>query len=281
MRVSTAFLLVQIVAVFSFVTLEATFGQVGVPQSVGGGQPPATGQPPAAGQPQPARGGPAAQGMPLFPGAAPAPAADPALFRQQVSYAIGRQIANGLKANEIELDLPALVAGLTEALQNAKPKWTDAELGPVMDRFNQEMMQKATQRMQQVVAKNKQQADAFLAANKAKEGVQVTASGLQFKVLKQGNGPSPTAMDNVRCNYRGQLLNGTEFDSSQRQGGPQTFPVRGVIAGWTEALQKMHVGDKWQLFVPAQLAYDMEPPGPPIEPGSMLVFEIELLEIVK
>jgi FKBP-type peptidyl-prolyl cis-trans isomerase len=140
--------------------------------------------------------------------------------------------------------------------------------------------------MAAMLVKNKQQEDAFLAENKKREGVQVTPSGLQFKVIQQGNGPSPTTADMVRCNYRGQLLDGTEFDSSQRHGGPQVFPVgrtadgRGVIAGWSEALQKMKVGDKWQLFVPARLAYDTDPPGAPIEPGSMLIFELELLGIV-
>lgn len=278
MRVSPALLCVKIVVIFSFVTLPAADGQE-MPQPAG------RGQPPAGGQTQPARE--AGAGVPVLPGAAPAPAIDPAIYRQQVSYAMGRQIAAGLRDNEIEVDLQSLVAGLSDTLKNAKPKWSDAELLPVLDRFNQEMNQKAMARLRQIVAKNQQQETTFLAANKTKEGVQVTASGLQYKVLKQGNGPSPTAMDRVRCNYRGQLLDGTEFDSSERQGGPQVFPVgrmsdgRGVIAGWSEALQKMHVGDKWQLFVPARLAYDMEPPGSPIEPASMLVFELELLEIVK
>ena len=106
-------------------------------------------------------------------------------------------------------------------------------------------------------------------------------SGLQYKVLQQGNGPSPTLTDKVKCNYRGTLLNGTEFDSSFKRGVPAEFGVGMVIDGWKEALQKMNVGDKWQLFVPSKLAYDMEPPRPPIEPGCMLVFEIELLGIVK
>ncbi len=104
---------------------------------------------------------------------------------------------------------------------------------------------------------------------------------MQYRVVQQGKGPSPTLNDKVKCNYRGTLLNGTEFDSSARHGGPAEFPVKGVIPGWTEALQKMHVGDKWQLFVPSKLAYGMNPPGPPIEAGSMLVFDIELLDIVK
>lgn len=135
-------------------------------------------------------------------------------------------------------------------------------------------------RIQQQAAKNKQEEAQFMAQNRQAEGVQTTQSGLQYKVLQQGNGPSPTLTDKVKCNYRGKLLNGTEFDSSFKRGVPAEFGVGMVIDGWKEALQKMKVGDKWQLFVPSKLAYDMEPPRPPIEPGCMLVFEIELLGIV-
>jgi FKBP-type peptidyl-prolyl cis-trans isomerase FklB len=135
--------------------------------------------------------------------------------------------------------------------------------------------------MQQAAARNQQEETAFLAQNAKREGVQTTPTGLQYRVIQQGQGPSPTLNDVVKCNYRGTLLNGTEFDSSARQGEPAMFPVNRVIPGWTEALQKMHVGDKWQLYVPAKLAYGMNPPGPPIEAGSTLVFDIELLEIVK
>jgi FKBP-type peptidyl-prolyl cis-trans isomerase FklB len=141
------------------------------------------------------------------------------------------------------------------------------------------MQQKVDARNQQEGTKNSQAAAAFLAENAKREGVQTTASGLQFRVIVEGDGPSPTLNDVVRCNYRGSLLDGTEFDSSARHGGPAEFPVRGVIPGWTEALQKMKVGDKWQLFVPPDLAYGANPPGPPIEANSLLVFEIELLGV--
>jgi FKBP-type peptidyl-prolyl cis-trans isomerase FklB len=130
-------------------------------------------------------------------------------------------------------------------------------------------------------AKNHQEEREFLAENGKRQEVQTTPSGLQYRVIKQGRGPLPTIYDKVRCNYRATLLNGTEFDSSTRHGGkPAEFAVNQEIPGWIEALQKMHVGDKWQLFVPSKLAYDMSPPRAPIEPGRMLVFEIELLEIV-
>ncbi len=135
--------------------------------------------------------------------------------------------------------------------------------------------------MQQEAMKNQQEATAFLTQNGKREGVQTTPSGLQYRVIQPGKGAAPTINDVVKCNYRGTLLNGTEFDSSAKQGGPAEFPVKRVIPGWTEALLKMHVGDKWQLFVPAKLAYGSNPPGPPIEAGSLLVFDIELLDIVK
>jgi FKBP-type peptidyl-prolyl cis-trans isomerase FklB len=210
-----------------------------------------------------------------------APPADPA-FRQQVSYALGRNFAMNLKDNEIDLDVQALVTGINDVLTGAQPKWTDQQLEPVLQRFAQEMQQKGMQRMQRQAAKNQQDADAFLARNGKQEGVQTTPSGLQFRVVQQGpDGPSPTLNDRVKCNYKGTLLNGTEFDSSAKHGGPAEFPVNQVIPGWTEALQKMRVGDKWQLYVPPKLAYGERSPGPPIEPNSLLVFDIELLEILK
>ena len=211
--------------------------------------------------------------------AAPA-APDATTYRQQTSYALGRNFAANLRENEIECDFEYLVAGIKDMLQDAQPKWTDEQLEVALERFGQEMQQKAMARMQRQAAKNQQEAAAFLAQNSKREGVQTTASGLQYRVIQQGDGPSPTLTDRVRCNYRGMLLNGTEFDSSARHGGPAEFGVDGVIPGWTEALQKMHVGDKWQLFVPPALGYEMNPPGPPIEPNSLLVFEIELLEVL-
>jgi FKBP-type peptidyl-prolyl cis-trans isomerase len=206
---------------------------------------------------------------------------DPAIYHQQVSYALGQNFAQNLRDNEIEIDLNALVAGINDVMTNAQPKWTQAELERTMRWFSQDMQQKAMARIKGEAAKNKQQADNFLAQNTKREGVQATASGLQYIVLQKGDGPSPTVNDTVRCNYRGTLLNGTEFDSSARHGGPAEFKIApGLIPGWIEALQKMHVGEKWQLFVPPNLAYGMDPPGPPIEANSLLVFEIELLEIL-
>lgn len=203
-------------------------------------------------------------------------------YKAEYSYALGRNFAMQLKDGQVDCDLQSAIAGLSDAMSGAQPKWTDQQLEGVMQRFSQEMQQKEQSRMQQMAMKNQQQASAFLEQNKSKPGVQATPSGLQYKVIQQGKGPSPTLNDTVKCNYRGTLLDGTEFDSSARQGGPASFPLKKVIPGWTEALQKMHVGDKWQLYVPAKLAYGMNPPqGTPIEPGSLLVFDIELLDIAK
>jgi FKBP-type peptidyl-prolyl cis-trans isomerase len=255
------------IVVVGFIAAGAVFAQQQMPQ------------PPGGPQGGPRAGGPPPGGQAALPGAAQ-PAAD-ALYRQQVSYVLGRNFGDSLRANGVELDLQTLVAGIGDALQDAKPRWTDAELLAAMQRFDREMRQKAAARLQQVAAKNQQQEVAFLASNKLKEGIQQTASGMQYKVLKPGSGPSPTAADSVRCHYQGSLLDGTVFDSSAG-GPPAQFAVRGVIPGWTEALQKMHVGEKWQLFIPSNLAYGMDPPpGAPIEPAAMLIFEIELLEIVK
>lgn len=233
---------------------------------------------------QPARPGGAGPGGEAGPGALPAApgagAQDPN-YKMQLSYALGRDFASRLKEGGVDCDIKALVAGISDKLANSAPKLTDEQCGALLQRFSQEMEQKAMNQAQQQAMKNTKEAKTFLAQNGKRDGVQTTPSGLQYRVVTQGKGPTPTLADTVKCNYKGTLLNGTEFDASARHGGPAEFPVQGVIPGWTEALQKMHVGDKWQLFVPAELAYGMNPPGPPIEPGSLLVFEIELLDVGK
>jgi FKBP-type peptidyl-prolyl cis-trans isomerase len=211
------------------------------------------------------------------PGATPA-AADDATYRQQLSYMLGQNVGRDLKKNEIQCDMQSFMAGVSDALSGAQPKWTAAQMAACQSRFETEMRQKMMARMQSAAERNTKDEAAFLAQNAQAEGVQSMPSGLQFKVLKQGNGATPGLTDSVQCHYRGTLLDGTEFDSSYG-GEPARFPVNGVIPGWTEALQRMKVGDKWQLFVPAKLAYGANPPGPPIEPNSMLVFEVELLGV--
>jgi FKBP-type peptidyl-prolyl cis-trans isomerase len=252
-------------------------------------RPPGGAGQPAGGNPQAQPGAAALQpgnGLPALGAAQVRPAqpaaADEATFRQQVSYVFGRQMGDGLRENQIPVDLPSLFAGLEEGLKNAPPKWSKEQLTAAMERFEKEMEQKNAVRRNEAMAKNKREQDAFLAQNRTQQGVQVTPSGLQYKVLKAGNGPSPTRNDAVVCHYRGVLLSGQEFDSSYGRGEPSRFMVGGVIPGWTEALQKMKVGDKWQLFVPSELAYGADPdPRSGIEPGAMLVFEVELLEILR
>jgi FKBP-type peptidyl-prolyl cis-trans isomerase len=213
--------------------------------------------------------------------AASEPTTSSALAKQQVSYALGRNFAVNLRANEIDCDLQFLFAGINDVLKNAPPKWTDQELQPCLQRFGQEMEQKAVARFDRMAKTNQELAAKFLAENSKREGVETTPSGLQYRVVRQGTGPSPTLNDKVRCHYRGTMLDGTEFDNSANHGGPAEFRVDEVIAGWTEALQKMRVGDKWQLFVPGELAYGMNPrPESGIEPNSLLIFDIELLEVV-
>src|SRR6202035_2976121 len=151
---------------------------------------------------------------------------------------------------------PALVSqGLKDAMSGAKTRLTEQEAQTVLTEMQTEVNKQRQEKMQQAAAANKSEGDAFLAANKTKEGVVTLPSGLQYKILKEGTGPKPTASDTVSCNYRGTFINGTEFDSSYKGGQPVSFPVSGVIKGWTEALQLMPVGSKWQLFIPSDLAY--------------------------
>jgi FKBP-type peptidyl-prolyl cis-trans isomerase FklB len=191
--------------------------------------------------------------------------------RDKESYAQGMSIGTGLRNQGLSLD-PALVArGLKDAQSGAKTAMTQDEARAALTQLRQEVEQK-------MGAKAREEGEAFLAANKSKNGVVTLPSGLQYKILKAGAGPKPSASDTVTCNYRGTFINGTEFDSSYKRGQPASFPVSGVIKGWTEALQLMPVGSKWQLFIPSDLAYgDSGRPG--IAPGSTLIFEVELLSI--
>lgn len=213
------------------------------------------------------------------PSGTPAAPADEATYRQQVSFLLGQNVGRDLKQNEIQCDMQSFMEGVQAGISGTAGRWSDAELQACRARFEGEMREKMMGKMQAAAGKNQQEAQAFLAKNAQVAGVQTTPSGLQYKVLKQGTGASPTANDRVSVHYRGTLLNGTEFDSSYG-GEPAAFGVGEVIPGWTEALQKMKVGDKWQLFIPGDLAYGPNPPpGAPIEPNSMLIFDVELLGI--
>ena len=215
--------------------------------------------------------------------AAKKPAAAPLVLKtdkEKESYAMGMNIGMGLHHQGLSLD-PALVArGMRDALNGGKTALTEDEARAAVHQFQTEAHQKMEAKAQEESVGNRKEGEAFLAANKSKDGVVALPSGLQYKILTAGTGPKPTASDTVTCNYRGTLLNGKEFDSSYKRGQPTSFPVSGVIKGWTEALQLMPVGSKWELFIPADLAYgDHSPPGSDIAPGDTLIFEVELLSI--
>jgi FKBP-type peptidyl-prolyl cis-trans isomerase FklB len=200
--------------------------------------------------------------------------------KDKVSYSIGlnigRNLANDLKKQSIDIDPNILVKGIQDALAGAKPLLTDQEIQETMVAFQKEMMAK----WEEIGKKNKAEGEAFLAENKKKEGVKTLPSGLQYKVIKAGTGKKPKADDSVTANYRGTLIDGTEFDSSYKRGQPATFPVSGgIIPGWTEALQLMEEGAKWQLFIPSNLAYGERGTGGIIGPNAALIFEIELVSI--
>lgn len=199
--------------------------------------------------------------------------------KDKVSYAIGMNIGMSMKKDSLDVDPNVLAQGLKDALSGAKALMTDAEANSVMSNLRTQMMKKKEAEALQASETNKQAGQQFLATNKSKEGIVTLPSGLQYKILKAGTGPKPTATDTVVCNYRGTLVDGTEFDSSYKGGEPATFPVNQVIKGWTEALQLMPVGSKWQLFIPPDLAYGERSPGGAIGPNSTLIFEIDLLSV--
>jgi FKBP-type peptidyl-prolyl cis-trans isomerase len=199
--------------------------------------------------------------------------------KAKLSYALGTNIGSGIKGQPIDIDPDILGRGIKDAMTGAKPLLTEEEVKTVLTQAQNELRQQQQAKMQAESAANKKQGEDFLAANKAKDGVVTLPSGLQYKILTAGTGPKPAATDSVVCNYRGTLVNGTEFDSSYKSGQPVTFAVNGVIKGWTEALQLMPVGSKWQLFVPADLAYGERARSAEIGPNSTLIFEVELLSI--
>lgn len=199
--------------------------------------------------------------------------------KAKVSYAIGMTMGANFKKQSVELDEDAFARGLRDALSGPKTLLTDEQAHTILNAYQSEMRAKQQEKMRLAAETNKQEGEAFLKANASKEGVVVLPSGLQYKILTAGTGPKPVAGDTVICNYRGTLIDGSEFDSSAKHGGPATFPVTGVIRGWTEALQLMPVGSKWQLFIPADLAYGERGAGGVIGPNSALIFEVELVSI--
>jgi FKBP-type peptidyl-prolyl cis-trans isomerase len=217
--------------------------------------------------------------------AAKKPAAAPLVLsteKDKASYAIGMNIGKGLKENlskdAVDINQAILLRGMKDALAGAKPALTDEETKAVLTALQNDVRKHGEELHQAEAAKNAKTGQNFLEANKSKPGVVALPSGLQYKVITQGTGPKPTASDVVVCNYKGTLIDGTEFDSSYKRGKPATFPVGQVIKGWTEALQLMPVGSKWELTIPPSLGYGERGAGP-IGPDQTLLFEVELMSI--
>jgi len=204
--------------------------------------------------------------------------AQPQTMEHKAAYTIGANFIQSLKVQGIELDISSVIQGIKDA-SAGKMTLSQDEMKQALDTFKAQLIQQQELAQQTVSDKNKQTGEAFLAENKTKEGVITLKSGLQYKVINTGTGSSPKASDKVTTHYRGTLIDGTEFDSSYSRNKPSSFPVNGVIPGWVEALQLMHVGDKWQLFIPADLAYGKRAVGNVIKANSTLIFEIELLKI--
>ncbi len=201
--------------------------------------------------------------------------------KDKISYGVGTGIARNLKRQGIDadIDLDLVIKGMRDSLSGGSLLMTEEELEKTMSAFQTKVMEKQAAVAKVTGEKNKKEGEAFLETNKKREGVTTLPSGLQYKILNAGEGKKPTINDTVVCNYRGTFIDGTEFDSSYKRNQPATFAVKGVIKGWTEALQLMPVGSKWQLFVPSNLAYGAQGALPGIGPNAVLIFEVEILAI--
>jgi FKBP-type peptidyl-prolyl cis-trans isomerase FklB len=199
--------------------------------------------------------------------------------KEKLSYSLGMDLGNQLRKLSISIDPAVFGKGLDDALSGRKTLLTAAEARAAVGNMQAELKRRQAEARKEGAEDNRKAGEKFLAENKGKKGVVTLPSGLQYKVLEAGKGKKPVLEDTVVCNYRGTLIDGTEFDSSYSRKQPATFPVKAVIKGWTEALQLMPVGSKWQIFVPAGLAYGERGAGDKIGPDATLVFEIELLGI--
>jgi len=199
--------------------------------------------------------------------------------KEKLSYSIGAATAMQMKRQSVDLDLDTFVRGLRDYLSGGKLQMTDQQMQDTLKTFQQEMAVKQAEKTKQISEANKKEGEAFLAENKKKEGVKTLPNGLQYKIITEGTGKKPKETDSVSAHYRGTLIDGTEFDSSYKRGQPTTFAVKGVIKGWTDALQLMKEGSKWQLFIPSDLAYGERGAGAQIGPNATLIFEVELIEI--
>lgn len=199
-------------------------------------------------------------------------------LEQKANYIIGQNIARNLKNGGLTIEPEALALALADVRDGVEPRISEEETQKIMQEVQEQAIAKQEAEQKKLSEENLTKGKAFLDENKAKEGVVTTESGLQYKVITEGKGAKPKATDTVTVNYAGKLIDGTEFDSSAKHGRPATFPLDGVIPGWTEALQLMPQGSKWEIYIPSELAYGAGGQGP-IPPASTLIFEVELLEI--
>jgi FKBP-type peptidyl-prolyl cis-trans isomerase len=217
--------------------------------------------------------------------AGPAVASDPVTElktdKQKLSYALGLDLGSYFKSLETDFDFAAVYQGITDSYTDGKALLSPEESKELQKQFAIDQQKKKVEKMQALLETNKDAAAEFLKKNKTEKGVKVTDSGLQYKVIKEGKGEKPTATDTVKVHYKGTLLDGTEFDSSYKRNEPATFKANQVIPGWTEALQLMTPGSKYALYLPPELAYGDRGAPPAIQPGSLLVFEVELVEVIK
>lgn len=223
-----------------------------------------------------------ALGVSAYAGAAPAADGANADFADQQakrSYALGMDIGSSIQGMPIDIQLDELLAGVRDTLGGDATKLSQQQKKAVLQDFYRQIRRAQLEQAAQQAKANLQASKAFLAENKTKDGVKVTASGLQYKVLAEGDGPQPDINDTVTVHYTGKLIDGTVFDSSRKRGQPATFPVNGVIPGWTEALQMMHEGARYKLFIPPKLAYGVRGAGGKIGPNQALIFEVELLKV--
>ncbi len=199
-------------------------------------------------------------------------------FNERVSYSIGLNMGRDFQKQQIEINADLLAQGVRDALAD-KPRLNEEEVRETLMALQTQLMEKQQVKLKELSDSNLKEGEAFLAENAKKDGVVTLPSGLQYKVIEEGSGKTPGSEDTVKVHYRGTLVDGTEFDSSHKRGEPAEFPVTGVIPGWTEALQLMKEGAKWQVFIPAALGYGERGAGGVIQPNSTLVFDVELLEI--
>ncbi|MBN1551045.1 FKBP-type peptidyl-prolyl cis-trans isomerase [bacterium] len=200
--------------------------------------------------------------------------------KDKISYSLGADMGKNFKMQNIDIDVDVFARGLEDAINDREMLMSDTDIQKTRMDYYRKMREDRQQRSMALSKENKEKGEAFLAENKKKEGVVTTETGLQYKIITEGSGERPKLTDKVKCHYRGTLIDGTEFDSSISRGEPATFPVNGVIPGWTEALQKMSPGAKWELYIPSELAYGERGAGPKIGPNETLIFEVELLEIL-